>query len=64
MQGQLRGEYLSGLITTECAHCGQALHIEMDSEMKYRVVEPGAQPLYFSPLDGVQAGDASIIDGF
>jgi hypothetical protein len=64
VQGQLRQEYVSGRIETECAHCHQPLHIEVDSDMKYRVEEPGAAPLFFAPLDAVQPGDPSIIDGF
>ena len=64
VQGQLRKEYLSGLIETECAHCHQPLHIEIDSDMNYRVVETGAAPLFFVPLAGVRPGDPSIIDGF
>ncbi len=64
VQGQLRGEFVSGLITTECAHCKQSLHIEIDSELNYRVVEAGAQQLFFAPLTLVQPGAPSIIDGF
>jgi hypothetical protein len=64
VQGRLRGEYVSGLITTECAHCRQPLHIEIDSALKYQVVETGAKPMLFAPLVVVQPGAPSIIDGF
>jgi len=64
VQGRLRGEHVSGLITTECAHCHQPLHIEIDSELKYRVVETDARPMFFAPLVVVQPGAPSIIDGF
>ncbi len=64
VQGQLRGEFMSGLITTECVHCKQSLHIEVDSELKYQVVEAGAKPMFFAPLTLVQPGEPSIIDGF
>jgi hypothetical protein len=64
VQGHLRGERLSGLVTTECAHCRQTLHIEVDSDLKYRVTETGAEPLMFAPLSVVQRVAPSIIDGF
>jgi hypothetical protein len=65
VQGQLRAEPLSFVISTECAHCGQPLHLEMDSELNYRVVEPGADPLVFVPLvDFDKLDDPSIIDAF
>jgi hypothetical protein len=64
VQGQLRGEFISGCITTECAHCKQPLHIEIDSELHYEVMEKGAKPMIFAPLTVVQPGAPSIIDGF
>jgi hypothetical protein len=64
VQGQLRGEFISALITTECAHCKQPLHIEIDSELNYQVKEAGAKPMFFAPLAVVQPGAPSIIDGF
>ena len=65
MQGQLRKEQLSFTITTECAHCQQPLHIEIDSELNYRVVEAEARPLVYAPMvDFGQLDDPSIIDAF
>ena len=65
MQGQLRKEKLSFTITTECAHCHQPLHIEIDSELNYRVVEADARPLVYTPLvDFGKLADPSIIDAF
>jgi hypothetical protein len=65
VQGQLRKEPLSVVVTTECAHCAQPIHIELDSELKYRVVEAGAEPLVFSPqVDFDKLTDPSIIDAF
>jgi hypothetical protein len=65
VQGRLRQEHLSVVIETECAHCQQPIHIEMDSDLGYRVVEEGAEPLVYVPLLDVQKLDApSIIDGF
>lgn len=64
VQGQLRGTRLTGLITTECAHCHQPLQIEIDSELKYRVISAGAKPLCFAPLAAIKPGDPSLIDRF
>ena len=65
VQGQLRGEALSFVIETECGHCQKPLHIEIDSELKYRVVEEGTEPLIYVPLLDLQKLDEpSIIDSF
>ena len=49
VQGRLREEYLTVAIETQCAHCGEAMHIDLDSELKYRVRENDARPLMFEP---------------
>jgi hypothetical protein len=65
VQGQLRGENLSFDIESSCAHCGEAIHIEMDSELNYHVVEEGAAPLVHVPMvDLHKLEDPSIIDAF
>jgi uncharacterized metal-binding protein YceD (DUF177 family) len=65
VQGQLRKESLTATITTECAHCNQPLHIEIDSDLNYRVVEAQAEPVLFIPLMDVEKlEDPSIIDAF
>lgn len=65
VQGRLRGETLSFAIQTECGHCQQPLHLEIDSDLTYRVVEEGAEPLIYVPLLDLQKLDEpSIIDSF
>ena len=65
MQGQLRKKALSVAITTKCAHCDEPIHLEIDSDLNFRVVEEGAKPLVFVPLLNLaKLEDASIIDGF
>ena len=65
MQGRLRNERLSFTVQTECGHCGKPLHLEIDSEMNYSVLEDGAAPLVYAPLlDVTQLEAPSIIDGF
>ena len=65
MQGQLRQEKLSFQIETECAHCGQPIHIQIDSDLNYKVLEPDASPLVFVPnVNFATLKDPSIIDGF
>ena len=65
MQGQLRKEHLSFVIETQCAHCGQPITIQIDSDLKYRVRSEGAEPVIFAPLvDFERLKDPSIIDAF
>ncbi len=65
MQGQLRKEPLTFTIETECAHCRQPIHIEMDSQLNYRVLEADARPVIFVPMvDFAKLKDPSIIDAF
>jgi hypothetical protein len=64
VQGQLRKEHLTFTILTECGHCQQPMQIEIDSELNYRVLDAGAQPLVYSPLLDVNQLEPSIIDGF
>jgi hypothetical protein len=65
VQGHLRKQPLSVVIRTRCAHSGQPLTLEMDSELAYHVVEAGAEPLVFVPqVDFGNLEDPSIIDAF
>ena len=65
VQGQLRGEPLSVVIKTECKHCAQPLHIEIDDKLRYRVKEEGASPIVFVPfVNFSELTDPSIIDAF
>jgi alkylmercury lyase-like protein len=49
VEGRLRGEKLSIELESECAHCGKALHISIDSELNSQVRERDAEPLLFEP---------------
>ena len=65
VQGQLCGEPLSFVVDSTCACCGQPLHLEIDSELRYRVQEEDADPRVFVPLvDFEKLEDPSIIDAF
>jgi hypothetical protein len=65
VQGQLRQEKLTVQIDTECGHCHTPLHLEVDSDLKYRVQEAAAAPLLFIPLMNLRKLEApSIIDAF
>jgi hypothetical protein len=65
VQGHLRNEKLSFTIKTECGHCQQPIHIEIDSDLNYRVLDAGAEPLIHIPTaDPKKLEDPSIIDGF
>ena len=65
VQGQLRKEHLDLLIETECACCGQQIHIQIDSDLEYQVQEKDASPLIFVPIvDFDTLEDPSIVDAF
>ena len=65
MQGQLRQEKLTVQIDSECGHCHQPLHLEVDSDLNYRVQEADAAPLIFVPMMNLRKLDEpSIIDAF
>ena len=64
VQGHLRNEALEVTIRSECAHCGEPLRLEIDSELRHRVAD-GAEPLVFVPLvDFEKLKAPSIIDDF
>ncbi len=65
VQGQLRYESLAVAFRTECGHCSRPMRIEVDSELKYRVVENEADPLVFVPhVNFAKLKAANIIDDF
>lgn len=65
VQGQLRGEPISVVVRTECAHCSQPMHVEIDSEMNCSVREGGAEPIVFVPeVDFGKLSAPSITDAF
>jgi hypothetical protein len=71
VQGRLRTAFdknsqpLSVVVKTECAHCAQPLHLEIDSEMRYRVEEEGAAPMISVPVvDFSKLTEPSIVDVF
>jgi hypothetical protein len=49
VQGRLRNESLSVKIDSECAHCGQKLHLSLDSELKWSVEGGDENLLVFEP---------------
>ena len=64
VQGRLRGEDLTAVIDTECAHCRLPLRLEIDSNLNHRVQTEGASPLICTPFVDVAGLTPSIIDGF
>jgi len=65
VQGRLLETYLSVEIKTACAHCGQPLHITLDSELTYQVNNEGAEPLVFQPdVNWQEFTDPSIINAY
>jgi len=65
VQGRLRNEALSVEIASECAHCGLALHLEIDSDAHARVRETAADPRICIPIvDFKKLRAPNIIDDF
>ena len=65
MEGQLWKTPVSATIETECAHCKQPMRLEIDSALRVKWVEPGAEPQIFVPLiDFKTLKDPSITDKF
>ncbi len=65
VQGQLRNEALSITIRTECGHCARAMRITVDSQLRYRVDDGGAEPLIFEPhVDWETFDEPNIIHAF
>ena len=65
MQGHLRQKILTFSIQTACAHCGQPIHIDVDSDLHYKVAEAEADLLVFVPMvNFAKLKDPSIIDAF
>ncbi len=65
VQGQLRRESVAITIESECAHCHKRLHLEIDSELNYRVAPEAAKALVFVPIVNFEKLRAkSIIDDF
>ena len=65
VQGHLRREPLSVSVGSECAHCAQPIHFEVDSELKYRVEGKEADPLVFVPtVNFGELTEPSIVDVF
>jgi hypothetical protein len=65
VQGCLRNERLAASLETKCAHCGEALHIEIDRGNRCQVREAGAAPLLFEPqIDWDRFTKRHIIDDY
>jgi hypothetical protein len=65
VQGRLRGIALSVEVESECAHCKQALHISVDSDLNSQVREKDADPLLFEPdVDWKSFKGANIINDY
>jgi len=63
VEGRLWDKPLAVEIETECAHCGQALHLALNQELEYSVREKDADPLVLSPdIDWERFRAPSIID--
>ncbi len=49
MQGRLRRQKLTVRVDSECHHCRRPLRLEVDDDLRWKVLSPGAEPLLFEP---------------
>ncbi len=64
-KGNYKKRIVSVEIETKCKHCGQSLHILIDSNMRVSVREEGAAPLVFMPeIDWEKFAERTIIDAY
>lgn len=65
MQGQLKGEPLTVQVTSECAHCGERIGLEIDNKARSRVIDSATDPIAFIPdVDFSRLADKCITDAF
>jgi hypothetical protein len=65
VQGQLLQKHLSTVISTTCAHCGQAIHITLDGDLEFQVAENDAAPLVYMPhVDWQTFSEPNIIHAY
>jgi len=65
VQGQLRNEFLTFTIQTECAKSGKEICVEIDSELNFSFSDRAVKPLIFVPtVDFSTLEDPNIIDAF
>jgi len=65
VQGPLRNRNLTADITSECACCRRPIEMQVDSDLRYRVLSDGAEPLISVPMvDFRRLEDPSIIHAF
>ena len=65
VQRQLLGEETTVSVVTECVHCSEPMHLEIDSTARCTVAEAGADPITFVPrVDFSKLPDRCITDAF
>ena len=65
VQGRLRNEHLTVTVNSQCARCGEALEIRIDSDLNYQAAKGGDRPIVFVPdVDLFKLEDDSIIEAF
>jgi len=65
MEKKTQSESISFEIKSECAQTKQSIHIEIDSDLKFRVVNKDADLMIYIPVvDFAKLKKPSIIDDF
>ena len=65
MQGRLRNEPLTIIVSTACAQSGQPIRITIDSDLRYQVDEEACDPLVFEPeMDWQGFAEPNIVNAY
>ncbi len=65
MQGRLTDRRLRATIETTCAHCDDPMRLEVDSDLRVKVLTPGARPVIALPvIDVLKLNAPSITEHF
>ena len=65
VQGRLKNRHLRATVETSCAHCGQPMKFDLDSEMVFSNLSPDSEPMVFMPdVDWADFKAPNIIDAF
>lgn len=65
VEGRLRGEALTATVDSECAHCGQSIKMDVDSDVRSNVKTEGADPVVLIPaVDFSKLTERCITDVF
>ncbi len=64
VQGHLTHEPVTVSITSECAHCSESIHFDVNDELHYEGSDVAQHVVFLPVVDFKKLKDPSIIDAF